>query len=60
MKWLRKTRNKISKEIHNLTAEEVGEYYRKGFEESRERAKELRKQNTHFFIICDDYLTRVF
>jgi hypothetical protein len=58
MKWLRKTRNKISKETHDMTIDELKEYYRKGSEEYRKRAEEVKEQNTYFKIIVDDYLIK--
>jgi len=56
MKWLRKTRNKISKEIHNLSAEEVETYFNEGAEEFDKQSEELKKQDIYFSTIINDYV----
>jgi len=58
MKWLRKTRNKISKEIHNLSFEERHIYFKKGSDEFKERAKEIEEKDKYFTIITNDFVIR--
>jgi len=58
MKWLRKTRNKISKETHNMTTEELQLYYKKDSEEFRKRAEEVKKQDIYASIIVNDFVIR--
>ena len=56
MKWLRKTRNKISKETHGMTTEELKEYLDKGSKEFHKKNEELKKNDKYFGIILDDHL----
>jgi len=56
MKWLRKTRNEISRKTHNMTTEELIAYYKKGAEECKESLKEVRENDKYFGIIIDDYV----
>jgi len=58
MKWLRKTRNKISKEIHNLNNEERHIYFKKGAEECRESIKDLKENDIYFSTIVNDDLIK--
>jgi len=58
MKWLRKTRNNISKEIHNLNAEEVDAYFDKGAKSFDEKNEELKRQNIYFTTITNDFIIR--
>jgi len=58
MKWLRKTRNKISKEIHNLNNEERRAYFNKGAKEFDKKSEELEKQDIYFRTIINDFIIR--
>ena len=58
MKWLRKTRNKISKEIHNLSIEERHAYFKKGSEEFRAKNEELKKNDKYFGLVIENELIR--
>ena len=54
MKWLRKTRNKISKEIHNLNFEERKAYFDKKSDDFDRKNEDLKKQNIYFSTIAND------
>jgi len=58
MKWLRRTRNKISKETHNMTTEELNVYFKKGSEEFRKKNEEFKKNDEYFSLIIDNELIR--
>ena len=58
MKWLRKTRNKSSKEIHNLSNEERHSYFKKGAEEFRRKKEDFEKNDKYFSLIIDNELIR--
>ena len=56
MKWLRKIRNKISKETHGMTAKELNEYYDKRAEKSNNKNEKLEKQDIYFTTMITDYV----
>ena len=58
MKWLRKTRNKISKRIHNMSSEELRAYYDKGEENFNKKNEEFKKQNIYFSTVINDFVIR--
>ena len=58
MKWLRKTRNKISKKINNMSSEEVSKYFKDGAEKCKKRSEEVEKQDIYASIIVNDFIIR--
>jgi len=56
MKWLRRTRNKISKETHNMTTEELNEYYDKRADKFDKKNEKFKKNNKYFSLIIRDKL----
>jgi len=58
MKWLRRTRNKISKKIHSMSSEELRAYYDKGAKSFDTKNEEFKKQNIYFSTIINDFVIR--